>query len=604
MDASGFDSFAKRLAAPSSRRQALGATLAGGLLNALGIDRSLPEVQAAQRDSCTLAFVATVRVGPDINQNMTNGGRPGELRGNLTFSLSNSGDLQDAALLLADNTSFPVVGQATGHSLQLRVDLGDQLALVAVGVGEQEIAACSGAIDGLITGPSVGDIGDWHAAGQPGTNRTAGGGGGNAGAKKDAQAAGGSAKKKDKPVAAAAPGSAPASTKPASTKPASTNKGSACAAGQTRCGDACVDLSSDEKNCGACGSVCESGLVPVECRSGVCERANCPEGITYCGAVDGCRDLETDPEHCGACQNVCPVNNCSGGVCGGGGIQNCAPPFGVCGETCVDLRSDSDNCGACGNVCQTSPEIYSCEDGVCVEPSCDPLLKCGFLCVDASSDAFNCGACGVACAADQICVNGSCTAAAPCPAGQLRCYGLDPCIDLQTDPQHCGDCSLSCNSGMCQGGQCVEAGGGGCLQGLTDCGGTCTDLTSDNDNCGACGVVCGEGMYCDGFGSCVPAGGGGCLVGLTDCGGGICVDLNSDPANCGACGVDCAGSGGTCVGGSCVLPSACAPGLADCGGVCIDTTFDDANCGGCGIVCAANTSCQLGVCFGGFDLPL
>src|SRR5215207_2977236 len=86
---------------------------------------------------------------------------------------------------------------------------------------------------------------------------------------------------------------------------------SACEAGLTDCGGICVDLQSDMNNCGACGEICESGLVPVECRSGVCERANCPVGIEYCGAVDGCRDLSSDPGHCGACQNPCVSGVCS-----------------------------------------------------------------------------------------------------------------------------------------------------------------------------------------------------------------------------------------------------------------------------------------------------
>ena len=90
---------------------------------------------------------------------------------------------------------------------------------------------------------------------------------------------------------------------------------STCEAGLTDCGGACVDLQSDLNNCGACGEVCQSGLVPVECRSGVCERANCPVGVEYCGAVDGCRDLSSDPEHCGGCQQPCASGVCSGGVC-------------------------------------------------------------------------------------------------------------------------------------------------------------------------------------------------------------------------------------------------------------------------------------------------
>ncbi len=70
-------------------------------------------------------------------------------------------------------------------------------------------------------------------------------------------------------VAGSRPGRAAAAQADAST----------CEAGLTDCGGVCVDLQSDMNNCGACGEICESELVPVECRSGVCERANCPVGV-------------------------------------------------------------------------------------------------------------------------------------------------------------------------------------------------------------------------------------------------------------------------------------------------------------------------------------
>ena len=148
----------------------------------------------------------------------------------------------------------------------------------------------------------------------------------------------------------------------------------ACAPGLTYCPNAgaCVDLSSDMNNCGACGSVCESQLVPVRCRNGVCERASCPPELEYCGAVDLCRDLSSDPLHCGACQNPCESGVCSGGVCApvdGGG---CAPGQADCGGVCVDTCCDNNNCGACGNVCGPG---FTCFEGVCDCPSgnCGPV---------------------------------------------------------------------------------------------------------------------------------------------------------------------------------------------------------------------------------------
>src|SRR4051794_15319760 len=165
MDAESFDTLARSLSAPRSRRAALGAALAGGMLSALGVSRAAPTVVAAQGQTCALAFAANVRMGPSLNRPlMANGTTPGELRGQLRFGLNAQGTLQNATVQLADGSSLPVVGQATGYSLQLRIALGPQAALVAVGVGEQEIARCLGAIDGVATGPQSGDLGDWHAA--------------------------------------------------------------------------------------------------------------------------------------------------------------------------------------------------------------------------------------------------------------------------------------------------------------------------------------------------------------------------------------------------------------------------------------------------------
>jgi hypothetical protein len=91
----------------------------------------------------------------------------------------------------------------------------------------------------------------------------------------------------------------------------------------TYCPDSgdCVDLSSDLDNCGACGSVCTSGLVAVECQDGECVRANtnCDSGLTFCGPVIGCVDLSSDMDNCGGCGDVCESGlvavTCSGGEC-------------------------------------------------------------------------------------------------------------------------------------------------------------------------------------------------------------------------------------------------------------------------------------------------
>ena len=187
---------------------------------------------------------------------------------------------------------------------------------------------------------------------------------------------------------------------------------STCESGLTDCGGVCVDLQSDLNNCGACGEICESGLVPVECRSGVCERATCPVGIEYCGAVDGCRDLSSDPEHCGACANPCASGVCNGGICAAGG--SCAEGQADCGGVCVDTCCNNQHCGACGNVC---PPGRTCFEGICDCPSglccAEGEVNCDGMCVATCCDNNNCGACGNVCKDGLTCFEGVCD----CPSG-------------------------------------------------------------------------------------------------------------------------------------------------------------------------------------------
>jgi hypothetical protein len=544
MDGKRFDALSRSVAVPATRRSALGSMVASGLLAAFGINlkQAPAAAQETQEATCVVDFAATVRQGPSAGQ------PAGDVRGELSFGLSGKGNLANASLRLADGTSVPVVGQATGHSLQIRLQLAANQALVAIGVGEREITECEGAIDGLVTGPAAGDLGDFHAVVIRSTGDLgAGGAGGNEGdgQKKDKDkdkknaaqqgaasggaASGGAASggggggqnpdKKDKKNAGSG-GANAGSTQAQGTDTGATGSDTAatpCAAGLTRCGDACVDLAADLNNCGACGSVCESGLVPVECRGGVCERANCPEGVTFCGAVDGCRDLATDAAHCGACGNACAT-----------------------GESCVS--------GACQ---ATQPQTGTCEQG---------LTDCSGTCVNTATDPANCGSCGFACPAGNECSDGACIAPVAPPAdncvpqGLTACAGF--CVDLNVDAAHCGACGAACAAGeSCAGGICQAAAAAQavtCAAGETDCSGVCVDLTSDFGNCGACGVVC---------------------VAPQGCSGGQCVDQTAPPpTNCAAIG----------------------PTFIDCGGVCVDPQTDPINCGGCGVTC--QNQCAGGVC--------
>lgn len=88
------------------------------------------------------------------------------------------------------------------------------------------------------------------------------------------------------------------------------------ALGQT----ACVDTSNDVFNCGQCGHVCPLGSV---CDGGACVELlevwdPCPLGTSNCGGSDTleCVDLASDEENCGRCGGRCTVDaDCIDGVC-------------------------------------------------------------------------------------------------------------------------------------------------------------------------------------------------------------------------------------------------------------------------------------------------
>jgi hypothetical protein len=611
MDSRRFDAIARSAAIPATRRSALGALISGSLLGAFGLGQAETAPVAAQGGLCVLDFTATVRQGPSAKRPLVPRGTSGELRGFLRFALSGSGDLQQADLLLDDGTSLPVVGQATGHGFQARIDLGQGRALVAVGVGEQDLTRCLGRLDGPASGPEPGDLVDWHAT--AGVQNLPPGSGGSSGAG-GAQTSG----RGNRPIDGSRPNNGGSSG-----GGSSGGSGQACPQGQTRCGGACVDLSSDARNCGACGTVCPDG---GRCRNGTCRAAGntssggsssggsssgsgasggssssaqtaqtCPQGQTRCGET--CVDIQTDTAHCGQCDHPCAselgAGTCIDGVCA------CASGTTRCDDVCVNTDRDPLNCGTCGTECADSEE---CVGGACAaaQTVCQQgQTRCGDACVNTTSDAANCGTCGTVCADGEACSNSRCTPTTTtttttgCPEGQVRCGGT--CVEALPNfgtegiscpgggaaPTECSAGRVLCNGACFPEGSCQPTD---CQPGWGYCYGVCRDFQNDPGYCGGCTTPCTGGTLCKG-GTCVA-----CPEGQTLCSTG-CVDTKTDLNNCGFCGNLC---GTQCIDGQCtgVGPApGCVPGTTRCSNGCVDLTKDAANCGACGVVCPPNSYC-------------
>jgi hypothetical protein len=248
-----------------------------------------------------------------------------------------------------------------------------------------------------------------------------------------------------------------------------------CNSGLTLCaGKGCINLSSDNSNCGACskgcpiGKTCSDGQCIVPVKDLVTMDPCALGGNVSCGGT--CINIHgSDSKNCGGCGWECPSGlTCYQGECS----MECPAGQIDCQYNCYDPQTDPDHCGSCGN---------SCTQG----QTC-----CGGKCTSTATDSSNCGTCGKKCPNAQACSNGLCG----CKPGYLLCDQQQGCINVDYDWQHCGSCNNICkNPENCIMGHCEFEPSCGTKNYNTNTWETCADGIQ---NQGETGVDCG--------GKCAP----------------------------------------------------------------------------------------------------
>ncbi len=113
-----------------------------------------PVFQFGSGDQCVLGIAGTVSLGPNTGQSF---------QGTLTISIGQDGAIDSGTVQFSDGTTSPVVGQATGRSIRLRVGTDPASIMTFVGSGESPVDQCIGDFSGAFSGPGVQSVGVWVA---------------------------------------------------------------------------------------------------------------------------------------------------------------------------------------------------------------------------------------------------------------------------------------------------------------------------------------------------------------------------------------------------------------------------------------------------------
>ncbi|MDH3595176.1 MAG: MopE-related protein, partial [Rhodospirillales bacterium] len=308
----------------------------------------------------------------------------------------------------------------------------------------------------------------------------------------------------------------------------------ACAPGETNCAGTCVDLQTDESNCGTCGNVCVGGEI---CVGGVCAADGDGDGWTV-GAGD-CDDGDpnVNPDAAEVCNSI--DDDCDASIDEPGAI----------GETEWFADLDADGFG------DSASSIFACSQ----PPN---TADNGGDCDDADPDV-NPGAAEVCNGADDNCNSSTDEGVCICGNTVTEAFAGETCDDGNANDND--DCINACQVATCGDGVLHNQGSGTeqCDDGNAINGDGCSDACFLEGGSSCVGIP--DGTLCDDADACtVPdqcqseiCVGGAPLVCDDD---NICTTDSCDPVT--GCvftnlpnGTSCGPSGEVCDGaGTCLAP--------------------------------------------------
>lgn len=361
MDRHRLDGFSRSLAQRSSRRRAVRQLGAGGLIGGIGAMLGAGTLRAqGATQTCALPIYAEVYLGPWLGM---------VYEGVLSLEIGEDGAIDSGIFTTLDGAVYPLVGEAEGRALDLRISLGNGLVLTLTGTAENDFAICQGAAAGSFGGPEMGNMGTWITV--SGAEITSGG--------------------TTAPPASATNTPTPCDISIICMSPSELNPDTCeceCPGANPVCGDIC----------------CQAGAVCADPTTNSCA---CPDGTVLCGqaCVPTCAEGEEFDDDC-ACVATCLGVDCELGeslnleTCECEAQILCAAGTVACGAVCADLKSDAEHCGSCGHACPWMPT----SDDLLLPSRCvagDCCLDDNMLCA-AGSDCCS-GACNFILGGQRVC---------------------------------------------------------------------------------------------------------------------------------------------------------------------------------------------------------